>query len=110
MKANRLYERTLIVIVADHHAHIDRLNMVGKIDESIPLFIVNGNIDRLSSWTSACNQLDVYTTLVDLLDIDSEWMGLGHTLLQPKYQNSLTDEAWRLSEWIIEGNYFSKLK
>ena len=110
LKANRLYERTLIVIVADHHAHIDRLNMVGKIDESIPLFIVNGNIDRLSSWTSACNQLDVYTTLVDLLDIDSEWMGLGHTLLQPKYQNSLTDEAWRLSEWIIEGNYFSKLK
>ena len=110
LKTNRLYERTLIVIVADHHAHIDRLNMVGRIDETIPLFIINGNIDRLSSWTSACNQLDVYTTLVDLLDIDSEWMGLGHTLLQPKYQNSATDEAWRLSEWIIDGNYFSKLK
>lgn len=110
LKTNRLYERTLIVIVADHHAHIDRLNMVGRIDETIPLFIVNGNIDKSSSCTSACNQLDVYTTLVDLLDIDSEWLGLGHTLLQPKYQNSVTDEAWRLSEWIIDGNYFSKLK
>ena len=110
LKTNRLYERTLIVIVADHHAHIDRLNMVGRIDETIPLFIVNGNIDRSSSCTSACNQLDVYTTLVDLMDIDSEWMGLGHTLLQPIYQNSLTDEAWRLSEWIIDGNYFLKQK
>ena len=64
-------------------------------------------ICKLSSCTSLCNQLDVYTTILDLLDIKPEWKGIGHTLLQSEYSNSMTNEASRLSEWIIEGNYFS---
>lgn len=64
-------------------------------------------ICKLPSCTSLCNQLDVYTTILDLLDIEPEWKGLGHTLLQSEYSNSMTNEARRLSEWIIEGNYFS---
>lgn len=107
LKANGLYEETLIVIAADHHAHVDRLNMIGKVDSTIPLFILNGKIDKFSSCASSCNQLDVYTTILDLLDIEPEWKGLGHTLLQSEYSNSMTNEASRLSEWIIEGNYFS---
>ena len=55
-------------------------------------------------------QLDVFTTILDVLNINSKWRGLGHTILSPKYHNSVSDQVYQLSEMIIEGDYFKANK
>lgn len=107
LKEKGLYDSTLIVIAADHHAHLERLQMSGRITTHIPLIIIHGSIDNSAVWQGECNQLDVYTTVLDVLGIDNEWLGLGHTLLSPHYRSSVTDEAYQISRLIIEGNYFA---
>ena len=82
--------------------------MQGKISREIPIFIVNGGIDNDNAWLGECNQLDVYTTLLDILGIQSTWRGLGHTLLNKNYQNSVTGDIQEMSDWIIYSDYFSK--
>ena len=106
LKTDGLYGKSLIIIAADHDAHPKFLDMEGKVSRDLPLFIINGNIDTSSAWQGPCNQLDVYTTLLDVLGIDSKWRGLGHTLLSSHYNNSVSDATWSLSEWIILGDYF----
>lgn len=106
LKCNGVYDNTLIVITADHHAHMDALGMGNKVKKELPLFIINGNIDTVNAWKGEMNQLDIYTTLLDVLGIESAWHGLGHTILSPTYKNSLTEKAWTVSELIVKGRYF----
>lgn len=108
LKEKGLYDNSLIVIVSDHDAHPDYLGMEGKISREIPIYIVNGGIDNSNAWTGECNQLDVYTTILDIMGIQSKWRGLGHTLLNKNYQNSVTEDIQEISDWIIYGDYFSK--
>ena len=105
LKDSGLYDRSLIIITSDHHPNNNSLEM-NNLSENIPLYIVNGNINN-NSWKGTCNQLDVYTTILDLLISDNmEWRGLGNTLLSPSYKNSLTTEAWDISEWILKSDFF----
>ena len=110
LKKDGLYDNSLIVIAADHDVQPKFLDMESKINRDLPLYIINSNIDNSVAWTGTCNQLDVYTTLMDVLGIESEWRGLGHTLLTQDYKNSVTDKIWELSEWIVLGDYFRKKK
>jgi lipoteichoic acid synthase len=76
--------------------------------KDIPLYLVNIPSEIKSKmWTGECNQIDVYTTLLNLLGIESEWYGLGESLLSPYDQNTIDAKTWDFSEWIIRGNYFS---
>lgn len=107
LKEKGLYNNSLIVIVSDHDAHPDYLGMEGKISREIPIYIVNGGIDNSNAWTGECNQLDIYTTILDMMGIQSKWRGLGHTLLNKNYQNSVTEDIQELSDWIIYSDYFN---
>lgn len=106
LKQKGVYDNSLVIITADHHAHLDALEMEGRITKELPLFIINGKIDKDHTWTGKMNQLDIYTTILDVLGIDSNWYGLGHTILCANYQNSVTERAWELSDLIIRGHYF----
>ena len=108
LKDKGIYDNSLILIASDHYAHLDMLNMTGKITSNTPLFIINGNIDENSSWKGEFHQLDLYTTLLDILDINMNWKGLGYTLLSPLYMNSVDTKASQLSDLIIEGDYFAR--
>ena len=106
LKKKGLYNNSLIVIVSDHDARPRYLDMEGKISDDIPVYFVNGGIDNSKAWDGECNQLDVYTTILDIMGIDTKWRGLGHTLLNKEYQNSVTEKSQELSDWIIYGDYF----
>lgn len=106
LKAKGLYERSLIVLCADHYAHSNRVDVGKSLSSYTPLFIVHGNINNEEAWHGEFHQLDVYTTILDLLGIDSQWRGLGYTLLKPAYDSSVNTESIRLSEMIIAGDYF----
>lgn len=106
LKGMGLYDNSLIVIAADHPVHSTDF---GGVSKDIPLYIVNipHEINE-KMWTGECNQIDVYTTLLDLLGVDSEWYGLGLSLLSSDYRNTIDAKKWDVSEWIIRGDYFSK--
>ena len=106
LKSKGLYYNSLIVIASDHEPHFEDLYKEGKVSKELPLYIINGGFDKKNVWTGECNQLDVYTTLLDIIGVESEWHGLGHTLLNAHYSNSVTDKIWQFSEWIINGDYF----
>ena len=108
LKNKGLYDNSLIVIVADHDARPRYLDMEGKISDDIPIYIINGGFDPSSAWDGECNQLDVYTTILDIMGVESKWRGLGHTLLNKNYQNSVMGEAQEISDLITFSNYFSK--
>lgn len=105
LKESGLYDNSLIVIAADHP--VDNTDFGGVIKD-IPLYIVNSGVLPSNMWQGKCNQLDVYTTILNLLGCKSDWYGLGHSLVSPKYDNLVSSQTWDVSEWIILGDYFSK--
>lgn len=108
LKTKDLYDNSLIVIASDHYAHLDKLKMIGSISSHTPLFIIHGNIDKNKAWKGEFHQIDLFTTLLDLLDVKQEWRGLGHTLLTSDYSTSTGDNAYEISEMIILGDFFAK--
>ncbi len=106
LRRRGLYEKTLIIITADHHAHDELLDMKGKLTKDTPLFIINGDIDNSTAYHGPCHQLDVYTTILDVLFLKSKWRGLGHTLLNKNYVPSVNENTHSVSEYIIHGDYF----
>lgn len=105
LKQTGLYNNSLIVVAADHRVHNTNFGGVGKY---IPLYIVNKRIMREKMWNGECNQLDVYTTLLDFLGCKSNWYGLGCSLASPNYEDAITSNTWNVAEWIIKSNYFAK--
>lgn len=110
LKKNGYYDNSLIIIASDHDAHPAYLDMEGKITREIPIYIINGGINQEKAWDGACNQLDIYTTILDIMGIKDSWHGLGHTLLNKDYHNSVTDKVQELSDWIIYSDYWGKGK
>ena len=108
LKKHNIYDNSLIIIASDHHPHTDALNMQGKVSTFLPLYIINSGICPKSMYQGIANQLDVYTTILDILGIDNKWLGLGHTLLSPNYKNSVSDYTYDLSYKIIMGDYFNQ--
>lgn len=108
LKKSGLYERSLIVICSDHPAHLDRMNMIGRISTNTPLFIINGQISNAEAWNKEFHQVDVFTTLLDILNIRTEWKGLGHTLLNGCYKESVNDMSYSVSRLLNESDYFQK--
>lgn len=109
LRESGVYDKSVIVITADHHAHYSLLNMKeGEVSEDLPLYIINGGIDAGEAWTGACKQLDVFTTLLDLFGLTPEWRGFGHTLLKKDYHNSLSEQVETFSEWMIRSDYFAE--
>lgn len=108
LRESGVYDKSVIVITADHHAHYSLLSMKeGEVSENLPLYIINGGIDAEQAWTGACNQLDVFTTLLDLFGLTPEWRGFGHTILKKDYHNSVSEQVQIFSEWMIRSDYFA---
>ena len=111
LKQQHLYENSLIIIAPDHQVPENTVNTEQYgITRNLPLFIINGHIDPQQAWTGQCNQLDVFTTILNTLGVNCAWKGLGNTLLNPNYTNSLKDNKWDISEWILLSDFFKKQK
>ena len=106
LKEKGIYDKSLIIIAADHDARPSYIDMEGIVKPEIPIYIINGGIDNATAWTGECNQLDVYTTILDVMGIESKWCGLGHTLLNKEYKNSVTEKTHEISDLIINSDYF----
>lgn len=106
LKDYDLYNNSLIIITADHHVH--NTSFGPHIKNDLPLYIINGGFNNKEAWHGQCNQIDVYTTILDILNLSPTWCGLGHSLLSSDYYNSLSDTKWDISEWILRSDFFNK--
>ena len=70
LKQKGLYDNSLIVIAADHPVHTTDF---GGRSKDIPLYIANipSSIQK-TMWKGECNQIDVFTTILDLLNVKSD--------------------------------------
>lgn len=105
LKATGIYDKSLIIIAADHAVHCSDF---GGVSKDLPFYIINAKgLIKDNLETQKCNQIDVYPTLLDLLGIKCKWYGMGNTLLSKKHERSISDKCWDISELIIRSNYFS---
>lgn len=110
LESKNIYENSIIIIASDHEAHAKALNMpkeeIGN--DNMPLIIAHAGIDIDKCWTGDMNQLDVFTTLLDVLRIGADWRGLGSSVMdKEKYENRLNETTQKVSDLIIESNYWN---
>lgn len=104
LKEAGLYDNSMIVIAADHP--VDNTDF-GGVKDDIPLYIINAGVSPDDMWQGECNQVDLYTTLLDLLGCKCYWYGLGRSLVSPNYENSVNEHSYEVSEWMMFGDYFN---
>lgn len=111
LKMNGLFDNSVIAIVADHEAHAENLKMneeeiKGK---ELPLYIINSDIDTDKWWHGRINQIDLFPTIIDIMGFDTDWRGLGCSILDSaSYHNRINDKTQIISESIIESDFFRK--
>lgn len=109
LKDSGLYDNSVIVIVADHCAFKDYLKMPEGVIEpyTIPIYILNSGMNLEQCWYGTMEQVDVFSTLLDLYGINSKWQGLGCSILdKEKYEDRINEKSYEISEKIIRSDYF----
>ena len=114
LKANHLYDNSLIIIASDHSISNDWLKL--KEEDSayskIPLYIVNAPQKINQRSDLAISQADLFPTILDLAGIDSQWRGVGNSLLRPDSVMDSEREKLRvlhreeISDIILDSDYF----
>ena len=108
LKLSELYDKSLIVIVADHPVHNTDF---GGVSKNIPLYMINVPKEKRQKMREGkCNQIDLYTTLLDLVGAKGDWYGMGRSLLSPYYSPVIDEKQWNASEMIIRGDYFKNIE
>ncbi|MGN0224214.1 MAG: LTA synthase family protein [Muribaculaceae bacterium] len=104
LKANGLYDNSVIVIVGDHSCLLVK-------DSPIPMFILNSGIPHRITPDRALTQLDIYATLLDVMGLSDTdyWPGMGQSALRPGLTSLTDDELYQrsiLSKRLLENDYF----
>jgi len=82
LKSKGIYDDTTIIIVADHKPNGPKLNIPNlQMCADIPFIIVNSPIEIDSPSNERIYQTSVFPTILDLWGIDSDWRGVGYSLL-----------------------------
>lgn len=105
LKTSGDYDNTLIIIVGDHEIRQGEIDDYSP-DKYVPLFIINSPQRNLRS--ENVKQLDIFPTIIDLLQLEYKYMGmnykgLGSSLISMEYMSdNELEEAHRVSELIIK--------
>lgn len=127
LKADGLYDNSVIVIASDHEPRKSALSDDGPISSDIFLLILNSGLPGGMHSDRIVGQVDVMPTILDVMGVDGySYPGLGHSLVaEPGHQGAIDafgnvygdiddrtrsalEEAWQLSALMIEGAYFKK--
>ena len=136
LRRNRLFDKSILIISGDHDGTKQQPDQWKTYAKNLwncgisqtPLIIVNGTKKQV--YNSIAGQIDVYPTLLDILNLKTySWHGLGQSLLSKNKSafvlNARFDEfgdttngsseaileaktAWDISDLMIRKNYFEK--
>ncbi|MGM9868475.1 MAG: LTA synthase family protein [Sodaliphilus sp.] len=103
LRKNGQWNNSLIILASDHHAD-------GWLDQAharIPLIITGGfPLPMRSHDTAKIFQTDVYPTILGLLRVKQNWRGVGKDLFTPQSQRLSPQEKQRISDIILETDWF----
>ena len=113
LKDHQLYEESTIIIVADHKPNQPKLNYKGKEDCTLlPLIIVNPPLKYKGvTDIKAIDQSCVFPTILDLLEIKSDWRGVGQSIFMPDslryspYEKERQEMKQTISDYILYNSY-----
>lgn len=76
LKEMHLYDRTCIVILGDHQI-LQTSGIQCLRDDAVPLIILNSPLHGIH--TKECTQIDVFPTILDIMGVNYEFMGVRYT-------------------------------
>ena len=107
LKANGLFENTIIVMVSDHDQRFKDTEM----NQRYPIAFIALNTGITTKVDKEIRQCDVFPTILDIMKIPmSDYRGLGYSFLRNGYDDVkkrvTDDELFEASDLIIRSNYF----
>lgn len=120
LRRTGVLDNSIVVIASDHAMWIEAENEE-ELHQPIAFLALNtGHSERI---TRPVGQIDVYPTILEIMNKKGVWPGLGMSILNPentssvgidgkKYGesspeiDSLKAEAWKISDLIIRSDYF----
>ena len=107
LKQNDQYKNSVIIITSDHEVKENSLAMAKfRNDKALPFIMVHTNASAANTTKNRMNQVDVYTSLLDLFGISTEWRGMGHSIFRNGPHNTQDTMSRLISREIILGDYF----
>ena len=102
LKDKGLYDNSTIIIASDHKVPFEFKEVNNY---NIPLFITNC---KQSESNDTIGQIDIYPTILDLLNIsDTTWRGVGYSIYSKKGNERIKyNEQFEISNLILESNFF----
>lgn len=92
LKQQNLYDNSVIVIASDHHSIVE-----GTPDNNQIIFVAL-NTGQSKIIENAVGQVDVFPTILDIMGNESEYRGMGLSMLNPNNTKTITRQG------IIIGN------
>ena len=129
LKDMGVYDNSVIVILSDHNATDDVLipghsSPTGQ-DRYITFIAVNTG--RTQNIDSVFGQIDIFPTILDIMQCDYDYRGVGHSLLRHDITSAIDAQgnvigntnapeiprqrqAWAISDMVITSRYFNTRK
>lgn len=117
LRATGLYDRSVIVICADHRPKESMICMPANpgVCDEIPLLIAGGVAVREHVVPQPrYGQTDLFPTILDMWGIRGGWRGVGQSLFMPgerrgeARERKRQDMAGEISRYLIESDYFNR--
>lgn len=109
LRAKGIYDDTMIVIVADHKPNGPKLNIPDlQMCADIPLIIVNSPAEIDVNPDERIYQTSLFPTILDLWGIESDWRGVGYSLLYKGERRRDLKLQQQISEALIYSDFFNE--
>lgn len=124
LRANGLYDNTVIAIASDHNQLLAPCSVLGYNDTEVAFIVANAGVKYTHE--AVMGQIDIYPTLLDVMGCNEYvWKGLGYSILRTPVRSAVgwnkracgdTDdplvprqtEAWDISKQMVTRGYFAK--
>lgn len=102
LRKQGIYDKTLLMIVSDHPQEITN----GSRDLETPMAFIAANTGITSNCEMPAKQIDVFPTVLQLAGVNPAWKGVGRSLLRNDLTATDSITAQRISNLVIQGNFF----
>lgn len=107
LKDKGLFDNSVIILASDHDYFTSKAEAADNQPLSIVFMALNTGLSRRIEY--AAGQVDVFPTVLEIMNRRDGWQGLGVSMLDTvRPTPARVEEAFRVSDLIIRSDYFRK--
>ena len=125
LKDSGIYDNSVIIILSDHNATDDILipGHTAPTEQDRYITFIAANTGHTMNIDSVFGQIDVFPTILDIMQSDYDYRGVGHSLLRHNITSAIDAQgkivgnnnapeisrqrqAWEISDMVITSRYF----